>query len=316
MRTDENEPLVGFIPYGGLGNQLFQFATALSLQNEGNRRVAIDLVGNERMNLSEMPEIFDFQIEDLSEIEFRLNGRLVILRRLINLQLRLSNKVFQNRFLNVFLESFQGMFSQITSAIAGLKVLSPRGLGWDLKLKIPRNDFTILGNFHSYLFISEKVRAELRNRLKSRNFSEAINTFEKLAIDEKPVAIHIRLGDYLSISELNVINPDYFARAIQLIETECPRSNYWIFTNDEFLARQYIPTTISKRIRFIPQSLNSAQTIEVMWLCSSYIISNSTFSWWGAFLSRTTNPVVIAPSKWFKTTMEPKFICPKDWKRI
>ena len=316
MIRSHKKTLVGFIPYGGLGNQLFQYAAALSLQNEGDFDLAIDLIGRARTNLEEMPEIMDFQIENISRITIRNRTDSGLLKALVELQLRISNIGIQNRFLNLFFVRFQGLFSKFTSSIVGTRVISPRGLGWDDKLKAANKSFTLLGNFHSYLFINERVRTKLRNNLKSRNGSELVDSFARKATDERPVAIHIRLGDYLSIDELNVVNKEYFTNAVMMIESDWPDSNYWVFTNDESLARQYLPSHLSSRIRIIPQSLNSAQTLEVMWLCDRYIISNSTFSWWGAFLSKASNPFVIAPKRWFKTMEEPKYVCPNGWIRL
>ena len=316
MMRSHKKTLVGFIPYGGLGNQLFQYAAALSLQNEGDFDLAIDLIGRARTNLEEMPEIMDFQIEKISRITIRNKTDSGLLKALVELQLRISNIGIQNRFLNLFVVRFQRLFSKFTSTIVGTRVISPRGLGWDDKLKTANKSFTLLGNFHSYLFISERVRTKLRNNLKSRNGSELIDSFARKATDERPVAIHIRLGDYLSVDELNVVSKEYFTKSITKIESERPGSNYWIFTNDESLSLEYLPSGIIGRARFIPQSLSSAETMEVMWLCDTYIISNSTFSWWGAFLSVYDEPLVIAPKKWFKNLDEPVNICPPEWVRL
>lgn len=316
MKTKKTEQVPGFVPYGGLGNQLFQFATALSLCDGKNDRLAIDLIGRERINSDGLPEIMDFDLEKITRIMIRNKTGSSFLKYLVEIQLRLSNKILQNRILNLFLSFLQILVSQVTSALVGTRVLSPRGMGWDEKFKVPKESYTVLGNFHSYLFIDPKVRVTLMTRLNSRNNSDLIQGFAKAALKEKPVAIHIRLGDYLSLDELNVVTKEYFSRAISWIESVSPNSNYWVFTNDEDLALQYLPAQISPRTRIIPLSLNSAQTIEVMWLCENYIISNSTFSWWGAYLSKSKNPLVIAPKRWFKTIGEPKFVCPDGWIRL
>lgn len=316
MSQNRSKPTVGFIPFGGLGNQLFQLATALSLQKEQVGNLEIDLLGEFRTNVKGMPEILDFEIEKISQFIIRYESTSRFTKLTIKSLLRLSNKSFSSRSLNHFLKILQIVFSHLISMAVGVKVVSPRGLGWDPSFKPRRSNVTLLGNFHSYLFVSEIVCSELKKELRSRDSTGIINEFRKLAIDEKPVAIHIRLGDYLSISELNVVNEEYFSRAVEMIESYEPGSNYWIFTNDQALARQYLPRDIAARLRFIPESLNSAQTMEVMWLCDRYIISNSTFSWWGAFLSDCERPLVIAPNKWFKHLDEPLNICPPEWVRL
>ena len=316
MKTNKTEQVPGFVPYGGLGNQLFQFATALSLCDGKNDRLSIDLIGRERINSDGLPEIMDFDLEKITRIMIRNKTSSSFLKYLVEIQLRLSNKVLQNRILNSFLSFLQIIVSQVTSALVGTSVLSPRGMGWDDKFRCSKKSYTVLGNFHSHLFVNPKLRRTLKANLKSRGKTEVVENFLNMASNEKPVAIHIRLGDYLSIDELNVVNKDYFARAIELIEVEKPGSNYWIFTNDESMANEYLPAFVLSRTRFIPQYLNSAQTMEVMWHCDRYIISNSTFSWWGAFLSVCDKPLVIAPKKWFKNLDEPLNICPPEWIRL
>lgn len=316
MSRKRSASVVGFVPYGGLGNQLFQFATALSLRQGRNDHLAIDLIGRYRTNSDGLPEIMDFELEKITGILIRNKSRSSLLKYLVEVQLRISNKIIQNRILNSFLFLLQILVSHLTSALVGTRVLSPRGMGWDEKFKAHKESCTVMGNFHSHLFIDPKVRVALMTGLESRNNAELIEGFAKVAFKEKPVAIHIRLGDYLSLDELNVVTKEYFSRAISRIESVSPNSKYWVFTNDEELAMQYLPTYISSRIRIIPQSLNSAQTIEVMWLCDHYIISNSTFSWWGAYLSKSKNPLVIAPKRWFKTIGEPKYVCPDGWIRL
>ncbi len=316
MKKDKSEQVFGFVPYGGLGNQIFQFSTALNLRGGRSTQLAIDLIGKERTNAEGFPEIMDFAIETIAPVFIRNNSESSLLKFFVEVQLRISNKVTRHRMLNSFLKYLQILASQVTSALARTKVLSPRGMGWDEKFAAPKESFTVLGNFHSYLFIQPKIKETLINNLKSRNNSDAIKAFTRMAHEEKPVAIHIRLGDYISLDELNVVTKDYFTKAVMMIESNIPNSKYWLFTNDEELALTYLPNEIASRVRVIPQSLNSAQTIEVMWLCDHYIISNSTFSWWGAYLSKSKNPIVIAPKNWFKTIAEPKYICPAEWIRL
>ena len=316
MKNNITEQVAGFIPYGGLGNQLFQVATVLSMREGHNDHLAIDLIGRDRTNADGLPEIMDFEIEKITPIVIRHRTRSSLLKYLIEVQLRISNKSIQNRSIDRLLNFFQILTSKITSTFVGTSVLSPRGMGWDDKLKATEKSFTMLGNFHSYLFIDPKIKIALTNNLKSRRDVELIEGYATIAAEEKPLAIHIRLGDYLSIDELNIVSKDYFSKAIELVEYDKPGSNYWIFTNDESLSLEYLPSGKISRSRFIPQSLNSAETMEVMWLCDSYIISNSTFSWWGAFLSVCDKPLVIAPKKWFKNLDDPVNICPPEWVRL
>ena len=65
----------------------------------------------------------------------------------------------------------------------------------------------------------------------------------------------------------------------------------------------------------IASSLGEIDSLAAMSLCSRHIIANSTFSWWGAFLTDGQSKV-IAPDKWFRNGDDPYKLIPNNWTRI
>jgi hypothetical protein len=59
-----------------------------------------------------------------------------------------------------------------------------------------------------------------------------------------------------------------------------------------------------------------AATLEVMRFGAGYVIANSSFSWWAAFLSKKPDVEVIAPQPWFQGMDEPRDLIPPNWQRI
>jgi hypothetical protein len=57
-----------------------------------------------------------------------------------------------------------------------------------------------------------------------------------------------------------------------------------------------------------------AETLELMRHCHAYVIANSTFSWWGAYLSYNFDSIKVGPTPWFKGEPSPKDIIPRSWK--
>lgn len=116
------------------------------------------------------------------------------------------------------------------------------------------------------------------------------------------VAVHVRRGDYLSEKNrytyvcLPII---YYQRAISYLQNNIENLRLYIFSDDipwckenflEYENLMYIDESVS----------NSAQTdFELMRNCKHFIIANSTFSWWPAWLADNEDKTVVAPIQWF-----------------
>ncbi len=128
-----------------------------------------------------------------------------------------------------------------------------------------------------------------------------------------PIALHIRRGDFLRNSGNHYnLDLDYYARALSLFDI---RRNVAIFTDDPEWCRQQ---DIFDHDRFLIATGNTSYVdLCLMSLCSDFIIANSTYSWWGAWLANRGR--VIAPSKWFGPNnkhLDTKDLYPKQWEII
>ena len=63
-----------------------------------------------------------------------------------------------------------------------------------------------------------------------------------------------------------------------------------------------------------PSEANDFESLLLMGASDILIISNSTFSWWSAFLNKT--PIVYCPDKWFKNMNDPIHLIPANWNKI
>jgi hypothetical protein len=142
--------------------------------------------------------------------------------------------------------------------------------------------------------------------------SDEFTELRDLANNEKPLVVHIRLGDYKSESEFGILDGDYYREAIYRVLK--PDKKIWVFTNEEELARRILPVEFSHMTRWITDvRLSSSETLELMRYGSGFVLGNSTFSWWAAYLNYSGSNLIVAPEPWFKSTDSPKHLIPEHW---
>ena len=152
-------------------------------------------------------------------------------------------------------------------------------------------------------------------------------------IKGKIVSVHIRRGDYLqnSANHFNLSN-EWFEGAISKFPNHtvlvfsddiawCKKQS--IFSNDRFMFSETEDGKIVRSDgRWDSVNMDHWYDLCLQSLCDDNIISNSTFSWWGAYLNKNLNKVVVAPdpkTKWFgpaNSHLNTKDIIPEDWKVI
>jgi hypothetical protein len=113
----------------------------------------------------------------------------------------------------------------------------------------------------------------------------------------RAVAVHVRFFDAPNTSGFNNAPDDYYARAVARMETLMPGAHYFIFSDFPDIARARIPLP-EKRITCVSHNkgdVNAYADLWLMTLCKQFIIANSTFSWWGAWLATHEGKQVIAP---------------------
>lgn len=144
---------------------------------------------------------------------------------------------------------------------------------------------------------------ELKDELKQENFLKIRNE----VTNKNSVAIHIRRGDYISNQKFaqifNQLPIDYYKKAVLKIEQSVKNPVFYVFSDDVEWVKTNFAGQIGVDLHFIADYEINADYIEfsLMKSCKHFIIANSTFSWWAAWLGGTEkNKRVIAPKDWYK----------------
>lgn len=280
---------------GGLGNQMFQYACGFALAKEFNTTHKLDL-----SYYSSIPSNHTKREFELSQFQ--------ISSSIANSSDILKTKGEDSSLTN-FSEDINAKFYSIFTSI------------YPIKKYFGVKNLYLDGYFQSEKFF-RNYRKEILKEFTLKQELET-NEFSKIAKEIKDnnnsVSMHIRRGDYVSDEKTakhhGVLDMNYYQEALNLLNIQNP--HIFIFSDDINWVKNNF-SFLPKNSCFVPDSsLNSAQSITLMSLCKHNIIANSSFSWWGAWLNRNNQKVVIAPKKWVKSILfvNPDII-PHGWHRI
>lgn len=143
---------------------------------------------------------------------------------------------------------------------------------------------------------------------------------------KKGCAIHIRLGDYLQMQDKHpVIAHGYIRSAINHIRNTINRDlEFHLFSEDVNVAIRMISEAfgVSNKPMINLHIHNKEYAIRDLELMASFehqIISNSSYSWWAAWLNPNPEKIVVAPNTWFgpgNSHLDTKDLIPEEWIRF
>jgi len=134
--------------------------------------------------------------------------------------------------------------------------------------------------------------------------------------DTNSVSIHIRRGDYLMEKYApiycNVCTIDYYNEAIAYIENKLGKPAYYVFSDDMSWVKENFRIRNATYIDW-NTGADSFYDMYLMSFCQHHIIANSSFSFWGARLSKNQDGINIYPSKWYNSVYKAPDIFPENW---
>jgi hypothetical protein len=116
------------------------------------------------------------------------------------------------------------------------------------------------------------------------------------------VAIHVRRGDYASPTVARVLQSldvEYYRAAVDLVRRRVKSPEFYVFSDDYSFARGHL-SFIKGEVTFIDSNKTSAlEDFYLMRKAKHWVIANSTFSWWPAWLSKHDESLIVMPEEWF-----------------
>ena len=268
---------------GGLGNQMFQYAFMESLRNRGrdaypnmdwykqNQNASLNFVLQEVFPNTKMPVPDEKEVQKSRKMQRIKKGINPICRR----------EVFY--------------VGEREDAVFEPEVYKQKGGTWD-------------GYWQSekyFLPIENQIREAFTFQVTDASLKRFIKQMEDTP---NTVSVHLRRGDYKGVEDMygGICTPEYYERAISYMEEHLENPTFYIFSNDIAWVKENF-----KGKNFVYITSDMFETYEnwydmlLMSSCKNNIIANSSFSWWGAWLNRNKEKLVIAPEKWVNTSPTP-----------
>jgi len=173
------------------------------------------------------------------------------------------------------------------------------------KLDRMEGNIHLEGYWQSYKYV-ESIRDILLEELTIKNNMRRQFELVNDIVSCNSVAVHFRRGDYAKDKHTHAYHGtcpmDYYRTAINRIEQSVENPKYFVFSDDVDWVRKKWPYSLVPEPRFASNysEVKDYHDMQVMAKCKHNITANSSFSWWGAWLNRNPNKIVISPDQWFK----------------
>jgi hypothetical protein len=294
---------------GGLGNQLFQFASGLYVADRSS--LELEFASRDlRRNNTGTPEILDFSLPDF--VHWNYDKRTKLIReKYRNLLLRISSENSQT--LKLLLRLVVVCFN-FPFGLGKRRYFINNGVGFDSNiLKLSQNIF-LVGYFQNHCIPSNSRVLNRLRELAPTHTSDSLDRLILEALSVRPLIVHVRLTDYRKESGIGLLPASYYNASLKCAFADREFSEIWLFSDEPLEAISFIPKEFRHLVKQnLDLDLSSAQTLHLMRYGAGYVIANSTFSWWGAFLRFDEHAPVYAPTPWFLQGKSPKNISPPEW---
>jgi hypothetical protein len=207
-----------------------------------------------------------------------------------------------------------------------LITISEKSLGFHssvLDCRVGANALLLEGTWQSERYFKEIEPAIRRDfTFKPFDLGDSAGVLEQIQKGNS-VAVHVRRGDYVSSAvgaHLGFVGVDYYSKALAAMASSIENAHFYIFSDDIAWCRAHLPPAYPYTFVSPPDCGQNAarRDLFLMSACRHFIIANSTFSWWGAWLGNAgPSKVVIAPKRWFANPLwKLEHIIPSQWQLV
>lgn len=191
-------------------------------------------------------------------------------------------------YVQQFRDNFLSRFDIIQELPSGLPIVKQNGFTYS-ELEFPNSDFILEGAFQTPKYFDHEVVQKL---FYNEKILADIKEANKEAFSEPITSIHVRRGDYCYIPhKLPPVSRSYIRHAMKMF----PKGRFIFISDDMKYCKKYFK---GDNIYYLENS-SILYDLFAPSLCENNVISNSSFTWWGAYLNPHPDKKVIVPHPWF-----------------
>ena len=263
---------------GGLGNQLFSYATARRLAFKNNAELVID-------------DVTGFKRDTLYNRRYCLDTFSIPCRKATPSE---RMEIFE-RYRRFIIRKYQKLFP-----FEKRNYIEQEGINFDPRV------LTLTWKKSAYiegLWQSENYFKDIESIIREDLIIQAPKDDLNLKVADEiqkcnSISLHVRWFTNSHTDENYNLSSDYYSKAITKMEESIEKPFYFVFSDNPEGTINKINLPIN-RFKIIKHNLgdeNAYKDMYLMGLCKNFIIANSTFSWWGAWLSGNSKKIIISPN--------------------
>ncbi len=276
---------------GGMGNQMFQYAFGKNLSLKYDLPFSLDLTFLKRRDLGAdfVYRNYDLDLFTIDENFFEGGNK--------------TKSIIEPHF-----EFSAEIINQISKEVKRKSLFKKPGLFidgyWQTPLYFKENENTIRKDFN------------FKDPVEQTKDQKIIDMFNHIN-SSNSVMLNVRRADYLNTDFHGVLGLNFIKQGCEIINSTVTNPTYFLFSDDVEWCRENIKMDNLIIVDHYFKGTKFGYYLQLMRACKHFVVPNSTFAWWAAWLNPDPNKIVIAPKEWFAdSTINTKDLIPENWQRI
>jgi len=290
---------------GGLGNQMFQYAfgRSLALKNNSTLKVDTQILLDHRPGVHDVNRNYDLDIFKLEVSKASIA----------------ETWKYHSHAMNWMMKSIH----VVNKALVGNNVYSEPYFQFSEEASRLTGNIYLKGLWQSYRYFDDYADIIKQDFVFSNPLDANASALAKSIRNERSVCLNVRRTDYVNNKNtadiLSFVGLEYYENAVACLNERISGLSYYIFSDDIEWCKTHFDFIKSDKV-FVDYNYAGPKFsfyLQLMIACQYFIIPNSTFAWWAAWLSDSPDKIVIIPKKWFNDAeVIVDDLIPNSWMRL